>query len=553
MSINVAKQRRRELLDKLDSIRSFIAASANKNESRILQEYINEFEKEINGRKYGLLFEEHREAIDEVLEQSIPVLTENKKLYIHNGGEMNFIIEGDNLAALKILEKTHSNLIDLIIIDPPYNRGKNDFRYDDNFLNANDNFPHSMWLSFMEKRLKCAKKLLSKEGYILINIDENELAQLKLLCDEIFGEKNFVGIYMWEKTSTPPALSRKVRKKLEYILCYAKSMNASHQFSQGMIDGGDAPLLNTANELKELVFPKGSVRFMISDGVYEKANSEKVSLTVPVIVEKGLNANELKLRGRFKWVQSHLNKEVEQGTYFIIKSTKFAIRYQRTNITKVKTPQNLINSELGVDTNEAAAKEIEALKLPSFEYPKPSSLYSFLINMVNTKKNMTILDFFAGSGTTGDAVLQVNRDKKTKHRFILCTNNQDNICRGTTYERIKRIIEKENYEACLKYFKVEFISENNRLYYEYVYELLDYMEELVELENGIDINGESVKVLVDEEAADVFIDHLEKSSNCKKIYIGTDVLLDGEQVLKLKDFQVDINYIPDYYYGDLER
>lgn len=455
--MNIAKAHREELLSKLNIIRSFIAENSALEKNEVIQKYLDEIEQEINEKKYGLFFEKHSEYIDEVLKENIPIPIEEPDLYINNGGKVNFIIEGDNLASLNILERTHKEKVDLIIIDPPYNRGKNDFRYDDDYINANDLFPHSRWLSFMEKRLVSARKLLDKDGYILINIDENELAQLKLLCDEIFGESNFVGIYMWEKTSTPPALSKKIRKKLEYILCYAKVLDASHQFSQGIIDGGDAPLLNTGNEIKTLTFPKKSVKFNIPDGVYNTLQKKKVSLLKPVIVKDGLNENELKLRGEFKWVQSTLDKEIEEGTYFIIKSKSFSIRYQRINIKKVKTPQNLLNSELRIGTNESAAKELKALKLPMFDYSKPVSLYSFIIKMVNRDKNMIVLDFFAGSGTTGDAVLQVNRELNKEHQFILCTDNQDNICRGTTYERIKRVIANENYEASLKYLKVDFI------------------------------------------------------------------------------------------------
>lgn len=407
-------------------------------------------------KKYGLVFEEHQEHIEEVMNNRIPVLVEEKELFIDNGGRMNLIIEGDNLAALKVLEKTHEESIDLIIIDPPYNRGRNNLKYNDNFFDDAGTPQHSKWLSFIKKRLKIAESLLNKDGYIFINIDENEFAHLKLLCDEIFGEENFVGIYMWEKTSTPPALSTKIRKKLEYILCYAKCINTKHQFSQGIIEGGDAPLLNVGNGVKTLTFPEGVVRFKISDGIYENANSNKVKLVKPVIVKNGLNECELEIQGEFKWLQETLNREIEQGTLFNVRSKRFSIRYQRNNTDKVKVPQNLINSELGVGTNETASKEIAELGLSFFDYPKPVSLYMFLIKMVNQRKNMTILDFFAGSGTTGEAVLRLNKETGSNHNFILCNNNQNNICRDITYERVKRTIMKNEYNARLKYCKIDF-------------------------------------------------------------------------------------------------
>lgn len=458
VSINVEKKHREELLSKLNTISSFIATSVNDLNNEIVQEYIKDIEKEIENRKYGLVFEEHREYTEELIDNRIPVLTEEKELCIDKGGRMNVLIEGDNLAALKILEKNHKEKVDLIIIDPPYNTGRHDLRYYDDFVNEGDIFPHSRWLSFMSKRLKIAAKLLNESGYILINIDENELAQLKLLCDGVFGENNFVGLFMWEKTATPPALSNKVRKKLEYILCYAKKLDLEHQFSQGVIDGGDAPLLNSQNRVKILTFPEGTVNFNISDGIYDSIQSEKVTLIEPVTVKNGTNESPLIIRGRFKWTQETVQTEIENGTVFVVRSRKFLIRYQRFNKKANKIPSNLLNWKLGIGTNETAKKEMEELGIPVFNYSKPTSLYSFLIKMVNSKKNMTVLDFFAGSGTTGEAVLRVNEQTGSNHCFILCTDNQDNICRGTTYERIKRVMEWENYNESLKFYKVDFID-----------------------------------------------------------------------------------------------
>ena len=117
-------------------------------------QYLNELTQDVKGKKYGLVFEEHRESIDETLENNLPVLTEEESLFIDNGGQMNFLIEGDNLASLQLLEKTHKGKIDLIYIDPPYNTGRKDFVYDDSFVDSNDTFRHSKWLSFMGKRLQ---------------------------------------------------------------------------------------------------------------------------------------------------------------------------------------------------------------------------------------------------------------------------------------------------------------------------------------------------------------------------------------------------------------
>ena len=160
MSTNISKQKREDLLAKIKEIRNYIAAAPQDENTGNLLSYLSDLEKDVNSKKYGLVFEEHREEIDEMLDTHTPVLTENTDLFIDNGGQMNFLIEGDNLASLKLLEKTHKGRIDLIYIDPPYNRGKTDFVYDDDFVVNEDTFRHSKWGSFMKARLEVAKCLL---------------------------------------------------------------------------------------------------------------------------------------------------------------------------------------------------------------------------------------------------------------------------------------------------------------------------------------------------------------------------------------------------------
>jgi adenine-specific DNA-methyltransferase len=195
MSTNISKQKREDLLAKIKEIRNFISAAPQDENTGNLLSYLSDLEKDVNGKKYGLVFEKHREEIDEVLDTHTPVLVEDKDLFIDNGGQANFLIEGDNLASLKLLEKTHKGKIDLIYIDPPYNTGKkNDeqgggFIYDDAFVDENDMFIHSKWISFMDKRLKIAKKLLAKDGIIFISIGKEENAPLRILCDEILEKK----------------------------------------------------------------------------------------------------------------------------------------------------------------------------------------------------------------------------------------------------------------------------------------------------------------------------------------------------------------------------
>ena len=187
MTTNISKEKREILINKIKEIKQFIASSPQDENTATLLSYIADIEKDIKGKKYGLVFEEHKEAIDEILESNTPVLSEEKNLFIDNDGQMNFLIEGDNLASLQLLEKTHKGKIDLIYIDPPYNTGNKDFIYDDTFVDATDTFRHSKWCSFMEKRLQIAKNLLANNAVIFVSIDDNEVSNLRKICDEIFG------------------------------------------------------------------------------------------------------------------------------------------------------------------------------------------------------------------------------------------------------------------------------------------------------------------------------------------------------------------------------
>jgi adenine-specific DNA-methyltransferase len=191
MSTNISKQKRQDLLEKIKDIRKFIAAAPQDENTGNLLSYISELEKDVNGKKYGLIFEEHREEIDELLATHTPVLTEQSDLFIANGGQTNFLIEGDNLASLKLLEKTHKGKIDLIYIDPPYNTGARDWKYNNDYVDGTDAYRHSKWLSFIEKRLKIAKKLLNpNDSVLIVTIDEKEYLHLGCLLEELFPEAN---------------------------------------------------------------------------------------------------------------------------------------------------------------------------------------------------------------------------------------------------------------------------------------------------------------------------------------------------------------------------
>ena len=184
---NLSKIKREKMLDYLEKLKEI-----NNDDENIRA--ITEIENALNEKKYGLVWEEHSEKVDEELVHNIPIFVEdeNRKITVNEDKPYNFLLEGDNLYSLKLLEKTHKGKIDVIYIDPPYNTGNKDFIYDDSFVDKTDGYAHSKWLSFMEKRLNIARELLSNDGVIFISIDDNEQAQLKLLCDSVFMESNFI-------------------------------------------------------------------------------------------------------------------------------------------------------------------------------------------------------------------------------------------------------------------------------------------------------------------------------------------------------------------------
>ena len=396
-------------------------------------------------KKYGLVWEDKPEEVEERLRSDLPVLKEVKERAIISDdpdAPNHILIEGDNLEALVALTYTHAGKIDVIYIDPPYNTGNQDFVYNDNYVEAEDSFRHSKWLSFMSKRLIITKTLLSDEGIIFISIDEHEQAALKLLCDEIFGEDNFVSSFFWKRTETPPALSYKVRKKFEFVLCYQKTNIVGRKFAQGYTDGGDAPLLNAGNPLGTLCFPSGSVHFNIPDGVYKASPSLSIQLLEDVIVKDGINLNSFRAQAHFKWQQSNLEREISEGTYFLIKGRTFSIRYQKSS-KAIKAPSNIIDSDVNVGTNEEANKTLRDVGLHGdFDYAKPVSLVKFLIRMPFWEnKHTTVLDFFAGSGTTLQATMELNAEDSGNRKCIIVTNNENGICENVTYQRNLNVIQ----------------------------------------------------------------------------------------------------------------
>ena len=599
MSTNISKQKREDLLNKIKAIRAFISAAPQDENTGNLLSYLSDLEKDVNGKKYGLVFEEHREEIDEVLDTHIPVLTEEKDLFIDKGGQMNFLIEGDNLASLELLKKTHKGKIDLIYIDPPYNTGNKDFIYDDIFVDSEDSFKHSKWVSFMSERLTIAKKLLSNEGAIFIQIDDNEQAPLKLLCDDVFSADNFMGIIIQNKMNAKNDTVN-IQKNHEYILAYRKKtlyingsrvkptlLQIKEKYRPAVKEGdryyyvgdaittrGEGGTLNARPNLGYTIYynPNTDDKIAIADYDVELARTsnsiEEIYSHDESLIEKGyIPILPPKVRGKlgcWTWALEKFNSETDniiitgKRSNLSVKKRTFvpaeSIIEQNGQLFYISIEQRNSRSIVDYSTNDGTNILTDVMGVrATFSNPKNLDLIEYLVSLKQGKNNI-ILDFFAGSGTTGHAVMKLNAEDGGNRKFILCTNNENNICRDVTYERIKRVIDKEGYAASLKYYKVDYVPISDRMYYEYADELLKHIRELVELENGVNFTGNAeIAIVLTEEELDEFMTNIEAYGKCRKLYMGHDLLPDEEQEQSFADHGIEINIIPDYYYQDLQE
>jgi len=598
MSTNLSKQKRETLLNHIEEIRTFLNKSLNDENARNLAVHLNELTSEIKGQKYGLVFEEHKEAIDEKLEDNLPVLTEEKELFVGNGGEMNFLIEGDNLASLQLLEKTHKGKIDVIYIDPPYNTGNKDFIYDDDFVNEDDEFRHSKWLSFMKKRLVIAKKLLSDTGCILLSIDKNEGFQLKLLLDEIFGE-NALAADLHVETSVIAgprrfaAINGSVVKTTEFVFGYTKG-NSKKVIKCPMYDyitGFDThyklfwdeekkEFLNFIDKIKSTrtickIFEELGLRVSLKNlgNVISLSDDVKEWLYSPKISD-----NLFRESDSDDSIPYDVLEDSEQTSLIIYNNTFYRITNEKKanilfrysdrigqcddyfqNIGERSIRGNLWKG-FSADGGNIAKEGGVSFK----NGKKPKRLIKQLIKTVsssNELKNCIVLDFFAGSGTTGESVLDLNAEDGGKRKFILCTNNENGICRDITYERLKTVITGERKDGSkysdglpgsLKYFKVDFVEITEKEYYEYADKLLLHVRELVELENAVDFeHNTAVAIVLTEEELEEFCKKIIVAKPPVVVYLGHDVLLSKAQKELLKQKEISVKIIPQYYYPEL--
>ena len=422
-------------------------------------------------KKYGLVWEDKPEEIETRLVDELPVLTEVPERAIVSespDAPNHILIEGDNLEALTALAYTHEGKIDVIYIDPPYNTGNKDFVYNDSYVDREDGYRHSKWLSFMNKRLQIAKSLLSSGGgVIFISIDDNEQAQLKLLCDEIFGSDNFITNIIWQSTAGSNT-GNEIVTTTEYVLVYTSNRSRAHF-------DGQPPSADTFKLSDEYVKERGRYTLDKLDrrrvgGHYSEALNFPIEMPDGTLRYPG-GGQQVNEGWNYLWSKTKVKWGLDNN-FIVFKKNKekwavYCKRYQNVDnnnkpVDRTTPYRNLITSDL-FNTAQGTAELANIFNIRPFAFPKPSGLVKFLLSTtVTTLHNATILDFFAGSGTTLHATMQLNAEDGGHRKCILVTNNENNICEEVTYERNKRVI--QGYTTP-KGEEVEGLHDNNLRYY----------------------------------------------------------------------------------------
>ncbi|MDD3415252.1 MAG: site-specific DNA-methyltransferase [Lachnospiraceae bacterium] len=577
---NLSQIRREQMISFLETLKE----QHNDDMSLIA---INQIERELTSKKYGLVWEEHEEEVDIKMQTHIPVFTEVQEKEIvgtTDTEQYNFLLEGDNLHSLRLLEKTHRGKIDVIYIDPPYNTMNDGFIYSDEQVDGNDCFRHSKWLSFMYERLKMARHLLSKQGMIFISIDENEYAQLKMICDEIWSENCLVENIVWNKRV--PKNDKGIGNIHEYILVYVNDVNYKYKLmcpKEGIEDVKNL-IIQAKNDGLSIEETEIALRKLYKKNDYPRAITlynnvdnnyrifGKINMSWPngntfgprYDVLHPITKNPVKVPDRgWRWSEKTFNEAVDYDNKQILSdgsiicgsiwfSSKDDMQPSTINYLE-DVDRMLLRSIISLKSDGGMVLENIFGKKSTFAYPKSVTLIKMLIDACTfDNKDAFILDFFAGSGTTGQAVMELNQQDGGNRKFILCTNNESNICEEVTYPRLKTIITGQRVDgssysdgipANIKYYKTGFVDKASEEIYE---DLLEHVIEMIQLQYGVKVDNKKYVMIMDDDEMDEFEKNFSKYDDLKAVFINQDVLFSTDQEKILKNINTFI--IPDCYF-----
>ena len=595
---NLSQEKRERMLAFLQQLKN-----EHKDDDGVLIA-LGEIESELTNKKFGLVWEKHEEAVDVKMRTHIPVFTERseKEISAAPGEAYNFLLEGDNLHSLRLLERTHKGKIDVIYIDPPYNTGSHDFCYDDAFVEKTDLFSHSKWLSFMAERLTVAGNLLTEKGIMVISIGYQEVHNLMVLCQELFDSKQITCVTVQTSGGKPNG-----------------GFNITHEYAV-FITPTDFEPNPTENSMNEYSSPYHGMNLATFNQVQRPNQAYPIFISKEGVlvgcgksladrVKEGLYTGELKdfefdyddapqgtvavwpvtNKGDpcvWRLIPSRLLSDWAKGYIKIVplksKNSKnlFTVQYLSAGvIKKINTGEfefyRISDRDdiptIDVRTYKTAGAGIQTIwtdkqfyttkgsnqikdifKAKAFPYPKPLELIESILQKT-TSENSIILDFFAGSATTAHAVLELNAADGGQRKFILCTSNESDICENVTYPRIKTVVTgvredgsrySDGLKCNLKFYQTDFIAKDE----EYLSDaLLEQMVEMIQLEHGVKIDGRHHIIIMSDEEADELAEHWAEYTDALALYVSRNVLFTTEQNALFRN--VEIHIIPDYYFS----
>ena len=394
--------------------------------------------------KYGLVWEYKKEELVEKCKQNKLKLVEDKeKSILSNPNDPNHIlIEGDNYPSLSLLSNDYTGKIDVIYIDPPYNTGKRDWKYNNDYVDKEDTYPNSKWLSMLDVRVRLAKKLLKSDGVFICAINKSEVHRLGLLFEQIFTDHE---IHCITIIHNPRGIRGKnFSYNHEYLFfIFPKGLNVieNRKINEDDVDwlnfrnGGGESLRNTSKNCFYSIIVKNNEIVGFGDVLedYEHPSQQIVKY------DGKLHIYPIDIQGiERKW--RYARQSVEKvKSYLRVRKTRSSYEIEMgKNYGTVRT----VWRDSRYDCSHHGTKALHDI-LPTIDFAFPKSLhavYDCLEIIVRNRKNAIILDFFAGSGTTGHAVLQLNNEDKGSRQFILCTNNEGGICTDVCYPRIKKVM-----------------------------------------------------------------------------------------------------------------
>lgn len=447
-----------------------MAKDNNNLEVERLKTEINRLKKELKKqKKYGLVWEEKPEELVEMCKEKLPVLKEvkNKEIITDEDKPVNLLIEGDNYHALSVLNYTHEKQVDVIYIDPPYNTGARDWKYNNDYVDINDAWKHSKWLSMMAHRLQLARKLLKENGVFICAIDENEFYRLGLLLEEVFKGfeihcitivHNPRGVQGNNFSYTHEYAYFVFRKGLKIIGPRKISIEAI-KWRNLRDNGGESLRTNAKNCFYPVIINNDQIvdfGDVLSNDKHPKSQTEKIGQNYYVYP---IDRNKVERKWRYA------RQSVEEIKHLLrVRKTKAGYEIE---IGKDFGIVRTVWQDSRYDSNEYGTKLVHAL-VPNSHFDFPKSVYNTydcIAPILYQRKNAIVLDFFAGSGTTAHALMLLNKEDGGERKFILCTNNENQIAEEVCWPRIKKVIEgHKDYPditgipANLKYFKTDFVD-----------------------------------------------------------------------------------------------